>query len=376
MNEYFAGAIPQLIARAETLELKIRSDLPVDYHALAAFSRDSLDGIRERLDALLRDPRYSEPDVQAERLRTFRRCRKTLTRMESRAIATLDRAKAEDRGLNAFVRRIAREINHAPVPPVVSPLSTMYFSLDADLGILFVPLVENRFLLHLPDVYHELGHQCFTKPSSARLRPVVQALQASHEAWLQHCVDERQRLRRSRGPKARETRVELAQRCVAGWVVELYCDLFAVLTAGPAYAWSHLHLSALYGDSPYALPVREPATHPADEARMRAILRGLRALGFESDADNIETRWGELKQAGGFVPSAEYAAFYPVTVLNELVGTALHGFEAAELRSYRGAPTNNVAALLNEAWDRFWSSPSDYVDWEQRAVEDLLGARG
>ena len=28
---YFEGAVPQLIARAEALEMKIRSDLPVDY---------------------------------------------------------------------------------------------------------------------------------------------------------------------------------------------------------------------------------------------------------------------------------------------------------------------------------------------------------
>ena len=373
MEGYFEGAVPQLIARAEALEMKIRSDLPVDYYSLAALSRDSLAGVRERLLTLLSDARYAEPTVQGERLRTFRRCRKVLTRMESRAIATLDRVKAEDRELNAFVRRIACEINHAPLPPVVSPLSTMYFSLDADLGILFVPLVENRFLLHLPDVYHELGHQCFAKPSSSRLRSVAQALQTSHLAWLQHCDDERRRLSRSRGPKSREAGVELAQRCVPGWVVELYCDLFAVFTVGPAYAWSHLHLSALYGDTPFAVPVREPATHPADEVRMSVVLEGLRAIGFEGEAGEIEARWRELKVAGNFVPTPEFAAFYPATVLEGMVDTALAGFDAAGVRGYRDAPSDSVARVLNQGWSRFWSNPTDFVEWEQRAVDQLLG---
>ena len=372
MEGYFKGAVPQLIARAEALEMKIRSDLPVDYHSLAALCRDSLIGIRERLLTLLCDARYAEPGVQGVRLRTFRRCRKALTRLESRAIATLDRVKEEDRELNAFVRRIAREINHAPLPPVVSPLSTMYFCLDAGLGILFVPLVENRFLLHLPDVYHELGHQCFVKGSSPRLRPVAQALQASHLAWMQYCDEERRRLRRSRGPKAREAGMELAQRCVPGWVVELYCDLFAVFTAGPAYAWSHLHLSALYGGSPYAVPVRESTTHPADEARMRVVLAGLRAIGFDDEAGEIEVRWSDLKVAGGFVVAPEFAAFYPAGVLDGMVGTALDGFDAAGVRGYRDAPADSVARVLNQAWTRFWSTPADFVDWEQRAVEQLL----
>lgn len=373
MEGYFRGAVPPLVARAEALETKIRGDLPVDYHSLGALCRDSLIEIRGRLLNLLSDPRYADPGVQGVRLRTFRRCRKALTRLESRAIATLDRVKPEDRDLNAFVRRIAREINHAPLPPVVSPLSTTYFSVDTELGILFVPLVENRFLLHLPDVYHELGHQCFAKVSPPRLRPAVRALQASHLAWVQHCVDERRRLRWSRGPKAREAGVELAQHCVPGWVVELYCDLFAVFTVGPAYAWSHLHLSALYGDSPFRLPVREPATHPADEARMRVVLAGLRALGFVGEADEIAARWSELKGVGGFAPAPEFAAFYPAGVLDGMAGTALDGFAAAGVRGYRDAPSDSVARVLNQAWSRFWSNPGDFVDWEQRAVDLLLG---
>ena len=372
MHAYFAGAIPQLISRAEALELKIRSDLPADYLALAALSRDTLVEIRHRLGTLLTDPRFADPNVQAERLRSFRRCRKMLTQMESRAIATLDRVKAEDRELNAFVRRIVGEIDHPPLPPVVSPLSQMYFSLDTALNILFVPLVENRFLLHLPDVYHELAHQCFVEPISPRLRPVAQALQTSLSAWLEHCFDERQRLKRSRGPRARQTHIELSQRCVPGWVVELHCDLFAVLTTGPAYAWSHLHLSALHGDSPYALPLREATTHPSDEARMRVILDGLRALQFDREAMDVERRWEELKSAGGFVAAPEYPAFYPETVLDEIVGTAFGGFQAAGIRSYRDAPTNSVARVLNQAWTRFWSAPADFVDWEQRAVQSLL----
>ena len=34
--------------------------------------------------------------------------------------------------------------------------------------------------------------------------------------------------------------------------------------------------------------------------------------------------------------------------------------------------TGEVHELLNEAWERFWSAPSDYVEWERQAVERLF----
>lgn len=72
----------------------------------------------------------------------------------------------------------------------------------------------------------------------------------------------------------------------------------------------------------------------------------------------------------------EYPAFYPATVLDEIVGTAFGGFQAAGIRCYRDTPTNSVARVLNQAWIRFWSAPADFVDWEQRAVQSLLRSEG
>lgn len=372
MQAYLAGAIPQLIARAEALERKIRSNLPADYLALATVSRDALIGVQRHLAELLSDPKYQNASVQAERLRSFRRSRKLLTQIESRAIATLDREKKEDLRLNALVRRIVAEINHVPLPPVVSPLSQMYFSMDTTLNILFVPLIENRFLLHLPDVYHELAHQCFADRASSRLRPVTRALRSASEVWLQNCFNERQRLMRSRGPEARRHHVELAQRCTSPWILELFCDLYAVLTVGPAYGWSHLHLTALFGDSPYALPVLGPSSHPADDARMRVIIGGLKALHYDVETHDIEQRWTQFKASGGYTPSPEYHLYYPTDVLQAIVEEGIGGFESAGTRGYKDAPSDSVARILNQAWQRFWSDPTGYVAWEQRAVDSLL----
>ena len=36
-----------------------------------------------------------------------------------------------------------------------------------------------------------------------------------------------------------------------GWANEIFCDLFAIYTLGPAYAWAHFHLTARHESDPY-----------------------------------------------------------------------------------------------------------------------------
>ena len=57
---------------------------------------------------------------------------------------------------------------------------------------------------------------------------------------------------------------------VRGWANEIFSDLFAIYTRGPAFAWSHFHLTA-----------------GRDHARMEAMLIGLDLLGFKKHATEI-----------------------------------------------------------------------------------------
>jgi len=74
------------------------------------------------------------------------------------------------------------------------------------------------------------------------------------------------------------------------WLTEFFCDLYAVYTPGPAFAWSHLHLYMKAGSDAFMLPdgVRN-ITHPADDARMRALLQALKGSGFQAEAARIGT---------------------------------------------------------------------------------------
>lgn len=67
--------------------------------------------------------------------------------------------KSEEVGfLNRPIFRIHNEINLPLEPSSVACLSTNYYYTVRFVNVIFVPLSEPDFLLHLPDLNHGMGH--------------------------------------------------------------------------------------------------------------------------------------------------------------------------------------------------------------------------
>ena len=158
MNEYFEGAVSQLLERTRQLCDLIPAGLGREVAALEVACRDRLKIVGKRLRLLRDRPELRESDNQRERLRLFRRARGELDHLESVAVTALCRWNAEDRWMNQIAERLAGEIRYPLPTPVVSCASQRYFHTYPDLRLVCVPLAEGRFLLHLPDLYHELAH--------------------------------------------------------------------------------------------------------------------------------------------------------------------------------------------------------------------------
>lgn len=71
------------------------------------------------------------------------------------------------------------------------------------------------------------------------------------------------------------------------WIHEAICDLFALFAAGPAYAYSNLHLASKTDRNIYELRLLEAQAHPSGEARMRLLDTGMHLLGHEHEAARI-----------------------------------------------------------------------------------------
>jgi hypothetical protein len=289
VNDYFEGAVRQLQERTRHLIGLIPGHLGRDVAPLEVICHQRLNSVAEQLRVLIETPEMQQPENQPLRLRRFRRALEELDLLESVAVAALRRWNEDDQRMNQLTGRIAREIHYPLTTPVVTCSSPwqQYYHTYPHLNLLSIPLAENQFLLHLPDLYHELAHSLLTNDNDSRIelfqRAYAEALNAAH-AYL---AEELQKQERRRGPEALKRHLLTWLRCWEDWLTEFFCDLFAIYTVGPAFGWAHFHLCAGRGGNPVAVPTYVPATHPADAARMNVILEGLKRLELTQEAKLI-----------------------------------------------------------------------------------------
>jgi hypothetical protein len=252
-------------------------------------------------------------------------------------------------------------------------ISQVYFVIDPSIGLLSVPLAEPDFLLHLPDLYHELAHPIITVQNN----PKVEKFQKEFDKFVaiisEYFKKERLNNLRSTGPKEyfAFTLDILEHAWSVYWSHELFCDLFATYTLGPAYVWSHLHLSASIDADPFDAKVTQVTRHPPDQARMEAILCALDLLGFIDEKKEIMARWNEFLKTIGAKHNNDYRKACPKELLEQ---AAIYALEATKNIGCIIANKNSngdIYCLLNEAWREFWKAPDKYQDWEKQKIEGL-----
>jgi hypothetical protein len=374
LNDYFQGSIRQLINRGRLLLTKIPQSLPREFYLLEQDCRKRLGNELDDLEALLNDPDMQLPALQPERLRKFRRAVWQMDFLEAAGLVVLNRANEEDKHLNAVVEGIRREIHYPLLPPVVTLLSQNYYYIQLELNVLCLPLGEGDSLLHLPDLYHELGHPLLNERHDPRVDPFQSGLLKTLELVAAYTEAELERESRRRGPQQFSSYLRQWLFCWAqSWGVEFFCDLFAVYTVGPAFGWANLHLCAKRGDEPFKVPTSAsaPNSHPADNARMRAMLHGLRLIGFSKEADSIQERWQQLIRTSGSVAEPEYSRCFPDAILQSMAKLALDGVAGMGCHIASQAMSAPIYLLLNEAWTEFWRDPGHYTRWEETAVQKL-----
>lgn len=371
---YIDSAVRQARERARNLKGKMSSAPQVaEFVALRQTCENLIDGLIDRFGYLLTDPVILRQDLMAERLRLFRRLLSDLTNVETTAVAALVRSNDDDAALSRLVGEIHREIRCPLAPPTVTCLSRAYFSISPAFRLLEVPLAESHSLLHLPDLYHEVAHPLITEVNN----PVIEPYQLEYSkflgAALEYFDDERKTNLRSTGPRQYfgDTIDTLEYAWTVGWANEIFCDLFAIYTLGPAYAWAHFHLTAGHNSDPYEVQFMGPLSHPPDHARMEAMLIGLELIGFADHASVIRKKWQALLNATGATQGPMYRRACPSVLLERAAIHALEGLKRINCRIVTDQTTSKIHDLLNTAWDKFWSTPDEYLAWERDAVADL-----
>jgi hypothetical protein len=346
--------------------------LPREFQLLEQTCRERLRVVLNELSALASEQNMLRTEFQAVRLRRYRRVIEEMDLVEMICLPALARAQASDKHLNRVVEHIRAEIRYPLLPPVISPLSQSYFHSFPNFNLLLVPLSEGNFLLHLPDLYHELGHFLFVNDYDDCARIFQARMGEVLDTVRSYFVDEEEKETLRRGPE--RFRFDLHKWATfwhLNWGIEFFCDLFATFTLGPAFLWSHLHLCATRGEDPFHVPTFGTATHPAEAARMVVMLEALRVVGFNDAATDIEWRWNELIEASNTHAEPEYYRCYPPQIITEMVERAFAGVREMGCRIAEPSTGGIVHNTLNNAWHQFWRAPEEFAEWEQAAIVEL-----
>ena len=380
MRAYLESIILEQINRAEELKKKIH--YPLKYPELSGLAERCtliLDEQINILRELKRELQSRENCDIRDIFREVRLCIWEISLLEYYGIPPLYLQTPDIGFLNKLMFKIHQEIKLPFPPPTVSCTSGEYYYSHPFTNVIFVPLAEPEFLLHMPDLYHEVGHHVIENmKSELRLQPIKQnyllAFSKVTEYYSRILVNKR----RDYAPPDILMAIQRIHSQWKDWIEEFFCDLFALYTLGPAYAWSHLHLTTKKSNDIYELHILQKQTHPSDESRMRILMHALRNLGFAREADEIQSRWFQVALFWGNNTVAEYQYAFPDEVLGEIAELVLDamrvaGFSLAssEILSRNGQETE-IRIVLNRAWQKFWQLQGhEFREWEKSCIQSM-----
>jgi hypothetical protein len=372
LDDYLQVASSQMIERASGLKGKLPRPPRREFERLAVHCCDGIDLAIKELKEVRDNPVWRRPANAAVQLLEFRRIASNIDRFENEAVAAIVRSGKDEGAMVSLLYRMSNEITYPIELPTVSMLSQNYFFIRTDFRLMCIPLMEPYFLLHLPDIYHELAHPLFRTQHDPRTKPWLESFLLAKGLIYDHLTKQSVLAESSRTPEAIKCFLQFSRgNWLCRWMEEIFCDLFGLFSVGPAYAWAHLHLHAERGGNAFQLPHRR-SSHPADDPRMTALLEGLLLIGGQQAAGEIEGRWGSLLRVAGQTEPPDFQRYYPDQVLRQCVQAAFDGFTKMGCKPWPGSGDDVVRKVLNDAWRRFWESPEDFVAWEQQAAKTLL----
>lgn len=327
-----------------------------------AAMRDRLVRFRQVIEDWLGDPDCQRPELAKHSYIEYKRISEFVQAFEERTLLVLGRFSPADEVATKLLARICMELGFPYKPPLCSTLSAQYFWADPGMDVVFIPPCESSHLLGLADLYHELAHFVMHRE---RQNLMVRMEQLVDEHFAQAQID----ARRKNWPRGSVDALEgFRKDWRRSWLLEFACDVFATFCAGSAYGWCNVRLCSNLSED----IVASSHSHPADEARARIIDSVLRKLGFAAEADGVKSAWHELVKLTGKTAPQQFDLAYPPALLASIVEYLVAALPPLGVKPHTTASSGvHVTGLLNDAWQRFLASPTDYAAWEAEAAGSL-----
>jgi hypothetical protein len=323
--------------------------------------------IEQETDALLAAP-LEDPTTSHLHFQTYVALSDKLSLIEQVELPFLARFSDADAQQTALCDALLDQVGWIYERPLVGTFSSDYYWTLPARAVICCPVGEERRLLGIADLCHELGHTVIDQDRTALMGDFMTVL----FAYVRRSII-------NPPPTLRRPAHEFFEDVLDSWrqwFHEFACDLVAVYLVGPAFCWQHLRLAAM---NERAKSLFEPLVgeiHPADDARFNVAAAGLRQIGFEADAATLASHWHGLTTALAQQPRPEYEHVYPDELVEAIAERVTAGCRALGLRAYdpTANPDADVAVLTNRAWVELRAHPRDYEEWEREALDSARAA--
>lgn len=375
VNTFVQGLANDLDHRCERLLAQLAEYQP--HPDVADFNQSTLkrlQHIRSRIRVLLASGKLSYRQLWSYALSDYQNLAHAAALVEQFAMPVLLRYSNRDHRCFQVVKALTCEISYPDgLMPTVTATSEQYYWAQPELRIVGIPAgdVEGG-VLGWPDLLHELAH--------IMLAAWPDFWTSFTPAVNHHFRGQRDRLG-DLGISTKDNQslaiaqVRWGEKREGTWRVELTADLIATYLVGPAYGWQHVRLAANHGCDPYYPSPGDVEDHPADQARLDALLAMLKLLNMKSEADKINGRWSELLSIGLYEKRpAGYDLYYPPALIQKLVETVFAGCQQRGLYAFAACHDHSnpgIVALINQAWRVFTQDPTKYPEWERRVISQL-----
>jgi hypothetical protein len=231
-----------------------------------------------------------------------------------------------------------------------------------------VPQGEEKHLLNLSDLYHEIGHLIFIQSETF--------LTGEHLEKVKIYFNRLAATKRGRKDGPLKKKINNAMNAWENtWSEELACDLIATYLVGPAYGWSHMKICAVSsGFNNIYSHNNVFKEHPADEIRMRVILKMLVQIGCDEEAGCIQRAWNKfLEETHNERPTA-YDLIFPQELIDSITENVYSGSKNILLHSYpeqKNKYTRPISLIVNEAWTRIRNEHNSFAFWETEQIENI-----
>jgi hypothetical protein len=375
MNSFFPSLVIELHNRCEKVILLLENlSLPSEIEPNLKNTIKKSIAIKSDLESILTDPDFGAPELLLNQINSYKRCYESYSLIEKIQLPILLRYSKKDEFFHAFLKYSLSQVNYNIETPLISAASSNYYEVFADknpvLSSFFVPVVDDLFLLNLPDLFHEIGHLIFFHYEKELSNEFISQLNA-------HLSKEKSRMiveNRPFNPVFYENFEELWKE---SWVKEHTSNMIATYCLGQSFGWQCLRICANTGEDVY-FPAKidiKPDDHPSFESQIQGILEILKIMGMTSASSRLNKKWNHYKSICHFEKPTEHDHCYPDHLMKALAQNVFDGCTTIGLKSFISQKHTkneiNIPLILDEAWTLFQTDPKKFLTWEDAAVKSL-----